>query len=324
MIAKITKGSVFAGAIKYIFDPEKQTELLAAEGIRLKNVESVAQSFEAQRQFNTRVTRPVGHISLDFSAQDRGRLDNATMVAIALEYMERMGICDTQYIIGRHHDREHPHTHLLYNRIDNRGCTISDQYDRTRSTKICRELTEKHGLYISSGKENVKRQRLREPDATKYRIYDALVRHLPQPGSWSELQNRLQAEGIEIGFKTKGSTSQVEGVRFTMNNLSFNGSKVDRQFSYSKIDYALRQNPREERQSLPPMQSAQPHRTKQHESNSLGNTIGSLFDLPILSNGTAPEEEAFRRQMQRKKKESDFKHLKIRKYGCKTRNHIIR
>lgn len=307
MMAKITKGSAFAGAVKYIFDSEKQTELLTAEGVRLKNVESVAQSFEAQRQLNTRVTRPVGHISLDFSAQDREQLDNSAMVAIAREYMERMGIRDTQFIIGRHHDREHPHIHLLYNRVDNNGRTISDQHDRPRSTKICRELTEKHGLYISSGKENVKRQRLREPDTTKYRIYDSLMLHVPQSGSWSELQNRLRAEGIEIGFKTKGSTTQVEGVRFTMNNLSFNGSKVDRQFSYSKIDYALRQNAREKRQSLPHTQSVQPHRTEQRESSSLGNTIGSLFDLPILSNGTNPEEEAFRRQMQRKKKKKGIR-----------------
>ena len=63
MMAKITKGSTFAGAVKYIFDPEKQTELLAAEGVRLKSVESVARSFEAQRGLNTRVTRPVGHLA---------------------------------------------------------------------------------------------------------------------------------------------------------------------------------------------------------------------------------------------------------------------
>lgn len=306
MMAKITKGSAFAGAVKYIFDPKKQTELLAAEGVRLKDVESVARSFEAQRQLNTRVTRPVGHISLDFSAQDRQQLDNAKMVAIAREYMERMGIRETQFIIGRHHDREYPHIHLLYNRVDNNGCTISDRHDRVRSTKICRELTEKHGLYIAGGKENVKRNRLREPDATKYRIYDALVRHVPQSASWEELQKRLRSEGIELGFKTKGSTSQVEGVRFTMNNLSFNGSKVDRQFSYAKIDYALRQNNRAEQQSLPPVQQPQ-QRPEHHESTTVGNSIGSLFDIPILPNGTDPEEEEFRRQMQRKKKKKGIR-----------------
>ncbi|CDN30584.1 Mobilization protein BmgA [Mucinivorans hirudinis] len=187
------------------------------------------------------------------------------------------------------------------NRIDFNGKRISDQNERFRSTKICKELTLKHGLYVSSGKENVKRKQLREPDATKYRIYDALCKHVPQSKSWQELHNRLRTEGIELGFKTKGSTDQIEGVRFTMNNLSFNGSKADRQFSYSKIDYALRQNNRAEQQSLPPVQQAQ-HRPDHHESSTIGDSIGSLFDMPILPNGTDPEEEAFRKRMQRKKK----------------------
>ena len=187
------------------------------------------------------------------------------------------------------------------NRIDFNGKRIPDQNERFRSTALCKEITLKHGLYVSSGKENVKREQLREPDATKYRIYDALVKHVPQSKSWQELRSRLKTEGIELGFKTKGSTDQIEGVRFTMNNLSFNGSKVDRQFSYSKIDYALRQNNRTEQQSLPPVQQSQ-HRPEHHESNTIGDSIGSLFDMPILPNGTDPEEEAFRKRMQRKKK----------------------
>lgn len=166
-----------------------------------------AQLSETQSRFSPRVNKPIGHISLDFSVQDRDKLDNITMLSYALEYMKRMGIIDTQFIIGRHHDRDHPHIHILYNRVDNNGRTISDQNDRIRSTKICRELTEKYGLYLSSGKENVKRERLREPDATKYRIYDALCKHVPRSKSWEELQSRLRTEGIELAFKTKGSTT---------------------------------------------------------------------------------------------------------------------
>ena len=45
------------------------------------------------------------------------------------------------------------------------------------------------------------------------------------------------------------------------------------------------------------------HRTEQYlESNEIGNSIGSLFDIPISPNGEDPEEEMFRRRMQRKKK----------------------
>ena len=40
---------------------------------------------------------------------------------MAREYMEKMGIKDTQYIIGRHFDKEHPHVHIAFNRIDNNG-----------------------------------------------------------------------------------------------------------------------------------------------------------------------------------------------------------
>jgi hypothetical protein len=48
------------------------------------------------------------------------------------------------------------------------------------------------------------------------------------------------------------------------------------------------------------------HRTEQHfEGSSIGGAIGSLFDIPILPNGDDPEEEMFRRRMQRKKRKRD-------------------
>ena len=88
---------------------------------------------------NPRVTKAVGHIALSFSKEDAPRLDNAVMAQIAREYMERMGIKDTQYIIGRHFDKEHPHVHIAFNRIDNEarpfptGTTVSEASTSARS-----------------------------------------------------------------------------------------------------------------------------------------------------------------------------------------------
>ena len=304
MMAKIVQGNSFSNAVNYVLN-RKEADIIATKGVRNIDKESIIRSFETQARLGN-IAKPVAHISLDFSAQDREKLTNQKMIEIADEYMKKMGYGNTQVLIVRHTDRDHPHIHLIMNRIDFNGKRISDQNERFRSTALCKEITLKHGLYVSSGKENVKREQLREPDATKYRIYDALVKHVPQSKSWQELRSRLKTEGIELGFKTKGSTDQIEGIRFTMNNLSFNGSKVDRQFSYSKIDYALRQNNRGEQQSLPPVQQSQ-HRPEHHESNTIGDSIGSLFDMPILPNGTDPEEEAFRRQIQRKKKKKGIR-----------------
>lgn len=178
MIAKIVKGKAFKGVVNYIIDEKKKTQILDADGLRMKSKSSVIQSFITQAGMNSRVSKPAGHISLDFSTQDKERLSNRLMVQIARDYMKRMGITDTQYIIARHFDKQHPHIHLVFNRVDNNGRTITDSTDRFRSEKICKELTEKYGLYFATGKENVKQHRLKEPDKTKYEIYNALKKRL--------------------------------------------------------------------------------------------------------------------------------------------------
>jgi len=175
---------------------------------------SIIHSFETQTRLG-KITKPVAHISLDFSAQDKAILSNEKMLEIADEYLKRMGYGNTQVLMVRHKDKEHPHVHLILNRIDFNGKRISDQNERLKNTRICKDLTLKYGLYMSSGKENVKRDRLQDPDKTKYMIYDSLVKNVPLSKSWNDLQQKLKADGIEVGFKTKGSTSQIEGVRFT-------------------------------------------------------------------------------------------------------------
>lgn len=245
MIAKIMKGAGFKGVINYILDPKKGTELIDSSGVRTDNISHIIQSFIDQTNLNQRVSKVVGHISLSFSTQDSLKLSNEFMTQVAREYMEKMGIKDTQYIIGRHFDKDHPHVHIAFNRIDNHGKTISDKNDRFRSEKICKELTTKYDLYFASGKEKIKEHRLKEPDKTKYEIYQALREKIPKSRNWKSLLAHLRNEGIDVHFKYKGNTQEVQGIIFEKNGYHFNGSKVDRSCSYSKIDFALQQNNKE-------------------------------------------------------------------------------
>ena len=250
MIAKIMKGSGFKGVINYILDPKKGTELIDCSGVRTDSISHIAQSFIDQTTLNPRVDKVVGHISLSFSAQDSPRLSNEWMVKVAREYLDKMGIKDTQYIIGRHFDKEHPHVHIAFNRIDNNGKTISDRNDRFRSEKICKELTAKYGLYFAGGKEKVKEHRLKEPDKTKYEIYQTLKANIARCRGWKNLLVHLKKQDIDVRFKYKGNSQEVQGIIFEKNGYHFNGSKVDRSFGYSKIDFALQQNNREYEQQL--------------------------------------------------------------------------
>ncbi len=183
MMAKIVKGSDFKGVVDYILDKNKGTRIVTRDGLFMENRDTIAMSFNVQSQMNVKVAKPVGHIALSFSKEDEPRLTDRAMASIALEYMERMGIRNTQFIIARHFDKEHPHVHIAYNRIDNDGNTISDRNERLRSTRICKELTLKYGLYMSNGKENVKRNRLKEPDKTKYELYNILKTEVGRCGN---------------------------------------------------------------------------------------------------------------------------------------------
>ena len=250
MIAKLMKGSGFKGVINYILDPKKGTELIDSSGVRTDDISHVIQSFIDQTNLNPRVSKIVGHVSLSFSTQDSPKLSNEFMVQVAREYMEKMGIKDTQYIIGRHFDKDHPHVHIAFNRIDNNGKTISDKNDRFRSEKICKELTTKYDLYFASGKEKIKEHRLKEPDKTKYEIYQALKAEIARCRDWKALLAHLKKQDIGVRFKYKGNSQEVQGIIFEKNGYHFNGSKVDRSFSYSKIDFALQQNDREHGQQM--------------------------------------------------------------------------
>ena len=315
MIAKIIKGSNFKGVVSYIFGKKKDARILVCDGLFAENKETIAGSFEAQARMNPKVTKPVGHIALAFSKEDEHRLTDRAMAGIALEYLNVMGITDTQILIVRHFDKEHPHVHIAFNRIANNGRTISDRNERIRSTRICKELTQKYGLYFANGKEQVKRHRLKEPDKTKYELYSILKSEVSRCGNWNMLITNLKKQGVEVRFKYKGKSDEIQGVIFSKNGYPFSGSKIDRRFSYSKIDAALNANRHEERQRVMSGQ-AENYEYLMHQSPQFGprgsdelysGSIG-LF-MPANANAQA-DENYFEEQLKRKDKKK--KQRKIR------------
>lgn len=308
MMAKIIKGAGARGIVDYILDREKGASLIDHDGVLVSDNGSIARSFIAQSGLNPKVGKFIGHISLSFSRQDLPRLTDELMVRISREYMMKMGIRDTQYIIGRHHDKEHPHVHIAFNRVDNNGRTISDRNDRYRSERVCKELTRKYGLYFAEGKEQVNTHRLKEPDRTKYELYSLLKAEVGKCGDWNTLIASLRKQGVEVRFKYKGRTDEIQGVVFGKNGYSFNGSKIDRQFSYSKITAALNRNSPDERQAQSHREGISP------ASGGGGEFISGSLGLPDLTPSSCaetPEEAEFRRLMQRKKKKKKNKGFRI-------------
>ena len=240
MMADLKKRGNFARVVNYVNNPKK-AKLIDSKDVRLDDNSTIARSMQGQAddKQGRKLSNPVYHISLNFAHEDTAKLTDELMVEIAREYMQRMGITNTQYIICRHIDREHQHLHIVANRVDNDGKSISDSNDDIRSIKICKALTKEYGLHISKGKMNVKRDRLRGKDKVKYQIYDAIKAALPHCRSWAELSDRLSKDGIKVYFKFNRAKGEIIGVSFRKDELSFSGSRVDRSMSYYAIDRQL-------------------------------------------------------------------------------------
>ena len=311
MIAKIVKGSSFRGVVNYILDKGKDAKILVCDSLFVEDKDTITMSFEAQSKMNPKVTKPVGHISLAFHKEDEHRLTDRAMAGIALEYLKEMGITDTQILIVRHFDKEHPHVHIAFNRIANNGRTISDRNERIRSARICKEITRKYSLYLSSGKERVKQHRLKEPDKTKYGLYSILKSEVSRCGNWNMLTANLKKQGVEIQFKYKGKSDEVQGIVFTMNGYSFSGSKIDRRFSYSKIDAALERNRHTERMEMSPSSRHEELPTFQPESRGNDDLYSGSIGLFMPDNANAQaDENYFEEELKRRNKKK--KQRKIR------------
>ena len=112
MIGKIRKGRSFGGCIRYVTQKD-DAEIIASEGVLLGTAEETARSFRWQCLLSPDVAKPVGHIALSFKPEDAPRLTDAFMARLAEEYLELMGIRNTQFIVVRHHGTDNPMPHRL-------------------------------------------------------------------------------------------------------------------------------------------------------------------------------------------------------------------
>ena len=298
MIAKIIKGTNFSGVVSYMLSKrEGQVKVLQANGVLNSFPNDIAHDFNLQASMRPNVHKPVCHTILSFSAHDSERLTDATMVKIANEYLHKMGYGNTQSLIVRHSDRQHPHLHICINRIGNNGKTISDRNEKYRSTKICRELTERYGLTIGEGKKAVNRYRLRGEDKLRYEIFDAIKTVLPQSKNWKDFITGLEQQGITTRFKTKGNTDVVQGIIFAKDGCSFSGSKIDRSCSFSRLNAAIERNyHRQEQNHLPKCPVA--HSVDESDFvTHLSEAISEVFSMPAPGNGIDVDELRFQKKL---------------------------
>lgn len=236
MIAKIKTRESFAGIVDYAHDynnDKKKARLIDYKDVCIISNKSIADSFTIQASMRLKIAKPVKHISLGFSPNDAHHFTDdkegdELMVRIAKDWMKEMGITNTQYIIARHLDTEHPHCHLVFNRIDNDGNVISDSRERIRNMAVCKLLNKKYGLYVAPSKcKKIHEDRLRGYEAKKHKLRMDINKILDRSSNWEDFCRLLKEAGISIRFFTSSQTNTIRGISFANHQISISGSKLE-------------------------------------------------------------------------------------------------
>lgn len=252
MIAKIKSRVDFSGIVNYANNvKEKSARIIGNNGVLLINNSTIADSFQAQLRIPDAIgklhhlSKPVKHISIAFSPEDAHRFPDDKegdrfMAQLAEEWMKEMGIApeNTQYVIARHFDKEHPHCHLVFNRIANDGSVISDSNERRRNEAACRRIKQRHGLTFGNRQsQQINPDRLRRYDTEKILLRQLVLNRLSQANDWNTFAQLLSKDGITLSFCTDSNTRRIRGVAYEHNGFRISGSKLGlhNQFTYGNL-----------------------------------------------------------------------------------------
>lgn len=242
MICKMNFGSGFQGCLDYItgkYDQDKHTKILAhSDGIPDMDNKSIALIFDAYAEKgNHDLEKPVGHFAYSFHPDEARRMTDDFMLKIVREHMALLGIKETEWIFGRHYDTDHDHGHLMFSMVDKHGNVIDDSMIFARNKRICKYLTKKYGLIMSSNKSKVNRDKLQGKEKLKYEFYDKVMKCKLQSTNWKEFDKTLREEGMKLRFHYNNVTGKLMGVAFTDGKVSFSGNKLDPEL---KLDSLIR------------------------------------------------------------------------------------
>lgn len=251
MIGKISSGSSFGGCMSYI-TREKQDKLpkdkqvwrvLGSDGVRLDIGEgnwrkSVVQDMERPMLSRSEIKEPCGHISLGFSPKDNDRLTDDYMLKIAEEYMEKMGITDTPYIIVRHTDKPHPHCHIMFSRVDYDGKIIKSATNRYRNKAVCLDITRLHNLTMGTDSLSLDPEKLRGSERSKVEIRQIANEVLNDRSihDVATFRQELKKRGVKVEVLYDRTPEQnMKTLIYRKGNHSFIASKIGRRFTPNSI-----------------------------------------------------------------------------------------
>lgn len=266
------KGRSFRGALRYNLEKVDKgvAEVLDHSFVGL-NEKLIMKEVQFVRMNRPNLRKYFYHTSVNIPpAED---ISNNLMKQIGLDYLLENGFDQHQFIMFRHYDADHPHLHILVNRIGYDGRVLTDSNDYARSEKALRKLEIKYNLtQVLSSRQS------RERSMTKNEL--EMMKRTNEPSNKMKLQvilkevvisptkldtgtfiKRLEENGVNVHFN-QASTGYVSGISYGFDGIIIKGAKLGNDFKWSSIKSKIRYEQERDRTTI-------------HEANVRSRAAGS-------------------------------------------------
>ena len=245
-MAKIIKNNSISTCLNYVTrlkhdgrpDIKREWYYLGSDGVRFREGEKdwrkrVINDLKRPNAQRNPIKDPCGHTSLEFKPEEAAILTDELMLKIADEYMERMGIKNTPYVIVKHVNTPHPHCHIVFSRVDYDCKILESATEWNLNKKVCKDITKKYGLAWGKDKLTVDVTKLKCKDRAQYEIAQGIADTLILNEAimdFASLQAALKERDISAE-RLLDSNGKVKTIIYKKGRYSFVASKIDKRFT---------------------------------------------------------------------------------------------
>jgi len=291
MTADQVKGKGFRGALNYNLEKvNKGVAKWLDTSFAQHDERTVMNEVKMIRVLRPNLAKYFYHTSVNFPPHEN--LKDEQMVTIAKDYLEAMGFDQHQFAIFRHFDADHPHMHILVNRIGYDGTVLSDSKDYQRSEQILRKLEKQYGLteVISSRqakeramtKNELEMMKRTDEPSVKMKLQVTIKNLLTQKPTAEQFISQLEAQGINVLFN-QASTGFVSGISYGYDGMQFKGAHIGNAYKWQAVKNTINYEQERDRttiyQANVRTRANQPKRT----AESTGATKRAIADTKVTA-----------------------------------------
>ena len=245
MIGKITIGKSFKGCLLYCLNDKLQSQnqekimIDRAEILLFNqcygNQKELIQQFNEVRQLNSKLSKPVLHITLSLAPGEQ--LSKDKLMQLCQDCARDMGFENNQYVAIHHKDTDHQHLHIVANRIGFDKRTVSDSKNFQKIAEYCRRMELKFNLTpVLSPRQFLPKEQRHIPrqDGRKEQLKRDIQQALQQVNNYQQFEQKMKVLGYQV-LKARGiSFIDDKKVKIKGSEVGFSLMKIEKILALKK------------------------------------------------------------------------------------------